>query len=230
MTGASKGYPCSRLQPGRDPKVVLKEVQPWFSIFSGTSAWEAVLSPQPPTAPMDTDVPLASAAPQGPTVSCPVSLAPSARCLELTPACPAQGAPTAKRLPLWRPPPAPKVMMPSGPSLGGRGTLRVTPMDSAPEGSVQTGPPSSQTWLCPGAPCSMARPQPFPGARGPHVKWGHPCCRGGRGVKVATLGCQLPLPRPCLPAHHKFPTSATEVTEGRALACGQDIWSVPALT
>ena len=38
MTGASKGYPGSRLQPGRDPEVVLQAAQPCFSILSGTSA------------------------------------------------------------------------------------------------------------------------------------------------------------------------------------------------
>lgn len=119
---------------------MLEVVQPQFFTSSGISAWEAVLFPHLLMEPTDTDVLLASTVPQGLTVSSPVNLAPSAHCLGLTPACLAQEAPTAKMLLPWSPPPAPKVTnalrSASSITLRGRGTLDMTAMDSAPQGSL----------------------------------------------------------------------------------------------
>lgn len=61
------------------------------------------------------------------------------------------------------------------PASGDRGTLGMTPVDGAPEGSVQAGPPSPSALLCPGTPQSTARPQSLPATSSPPVKWGYPC-------------------------------------------------------
>lgn len=89
----------------------MEEVDSWLSVFSDTSALEEALYPHPLMELMDTNVLQGSTVLQGPTMSCPVSLAPSAHCLGLSPAYPVHKAPTVLRQPLWNPSPAQKVTL-----------------------------------------------------------------------------------------------------------------------
>lgn len=104
--------------PGNSYLIRVEKVQPWLSVSSDTSALEEALSPHPLMGLMDTDVLQASTVLQGPTMSYPVSLVPSAHYLGLIPAYPVCRVPTVPRQPPWNPLPAQKVTLgPAFPSF-----------------------------------------------------------------------------------------------------------------